>query len=398
MARFFRFPFGLTGDRNSIPDPVQPGGGVSFTQGFGPDYEIAPGDPGWKPVPRPETNSLYYDITDNIRQYQLFGAPEWVDASQNGGVAVSYAINAVVRHNDLVYRSLVANNTVEPGTDATKWGLDIAWGMASTAIFGVVRYATNPEAVARTATDRALTPSNLGAALDALLLNNPAFPEVLAAGGIFTLSNPAGNVRIAAGTDWILRGAYKFTSVQTDLPTVASKTYHLRWDKVNGFALYDLASGSYNPGALPETDPSFDTTYDNMLVARAVTSAGNAATITPLVNKDRLTNLVLANKSITRTSSASAGGNWNADVDPITLNWARTPAATASMSRYGYAGALSIVPEEVLVALTGSSADGSGTVTAIFNRYTFKPLGTIDLNDPSVSRTFAIQLAASLVA
>lgn len=124
MARFIRFPFGLSGDRVAIPDATQPGGEVSFNQGFGPDYEIAPGDPGWKPVPRDETNGLYYDLTDNIRQYQLFGVPEWATAADNGGVSVSYAIGARVRHNDIVYASIVATNVAEPGTDATKWAVD----------------------------------------------------------------------------------------------------------------------------------------------------------------------------------------------------------------------------------------------------------------------------------
>ena len=124
--RFFRFPWATSGDRAAVPFDVDPGGAVSFAQCFGPDYEIAPGDPGWKPVPRDETNGLYYDLTDNIRQYQVRGVPDWYDATNNAGVAINYEVNAVVRHNDVIYKSLVANNTVTPGTDVTKWAVEVS--------------------------------------------------------------------------------------------------------------------------------------------------------------------------------------------------------------------------------------------------------------------------------
>lgn len=320
MAKFIRFPFGTSGDRTAVPDTADPGGAVSYTQGFGPDYELELGvDPGAKPVPRPETNQLHFDSTDNIRQYQLNGAPEWYPASENGGVAISYPINSIVRHGDLVYRSLVATNTVEPGTDPAQWAVDGVAVLATTAVSGLVRYATSPETIARTVADRAVTPAGLGA-LIAALLNAPIFPEVLGATGLFTLTSPANNVRIAAGTQWVHRGVEKYTSVQTDLATVASKTYHLRWTPVGGFALMDLSNGGYNPSAVPEGDVTFDSTYDDMLIARVVTSAGNVATILPLVNKNSL----MTSVRVSGTPSYPGGGNltWSASTSP---NWARTP-------------------------------------------------------------------------
>lgn len=320
MVRWIRFPFGLSGDRNAIPDDADPSGEVSFAQGFGPDYELELGvDPNAKPVPRPESNELYFIITDNQRDYQLAGAPPWFPPADNNGVAISYPVNAIVRHGapPLIYRSLVSNNTVEPGTDPAKWAVDSVAVPASESTAGLVRYATTAEAAARTLTDRAVTPAGLGA-LYALLLNNPVFPEVLTVNGLFSLSNPANNMRVAAGTSWVHRGIETYTSVQTDLPTVASKTYHLRWTPSGGFALYDLASGSYNPSAVPETDVSFDSTYDNMLIARVVTSAGNAATITPLINK----NVITAQNTKTTFSEDPT-----APPPPVTinLNFARTP-------------------------------------------------------------------------
>lgn len=317
--RFIPVPFAATGDRVEVPVAVDPGGSVSYSQGFGPAYEIAPGSPGTKPVPREETNSLYYDLSDNIRQYQLVGTPPWHPAADNNGVAIAYPIGARVYHVNKVWRSILASNTVEPGTDPTAWLEDVQFGPASTTVLGVVRYATTAEALARVATDRAVTPAGLGAVFD-LLKNNPVFPEVDGSGR-FSVTALTGAVRVAAGTSWTMRGAFRFTSSQVDLPTVASKTYHLRWTEAAGFALYDLSSGAYNPSAVPETDPSFDSTFDDMLVARVVTSSGNVATVTGLLNKNRL----LASISLSGTSRSAPGQNGALWDYSTTYDWARTP-------------------------------------------------------------------------
>lgn len=367
MAKFFRFPFGTSGDRAAIPDDVDPSGEVSYAQGFGPDYEAELGvDPGAKPVPRPESNQLYFDITDALRSMQLAGVSEWFPASANGGAAISYPVNAIVRHNDLVYRSIAATNTVEPGTDPTKWVVDGVAGQATTATAGLTRYATNPETVARTATDRAVTPAGLGA-LWALLLNNPVFPEVLGS-GLFTLTNPANNVRIAAGTQWVHRGVNTYTSVQTDLPTVASKTYHLRWDPTNGFALYDLSSGSYNPSSVPETDASFDSTYDSMLVARVVTSAGNAATITPLMNKNQM-----SVRSYASGPASDLSPNWNSEfTGSVLTNWGRTPKIASMVGTVRTSGGSALEFANYFSVRTVSRYSTLGTVNSNW-RETFAP-------------------------
>lgn len=165
-----------------------------------------------------------------------------------------------------------------------------------------------------------------------------------------TLTNPANNVRIAAGTQWVHRGVNTYTSALTNLPTVASKTYHLRWDPTNGFALYDLSSGTYNPSAVPETDVSFDTTYDSMLVARVVTDAANAATITPLLNKQRMT--FVATKSTMERGSSWAG----LPQLSANTNWARTPTSQS----HG--------PYNVDVS---DNAEGVAGLDLVFTRYSF---------------------------
>lgn len=116
----------------------------------------------------------------------------------------------------------------------------------------------------------------------------PIYPDVLAAAGHFGVITPAtGQVRIPAAVTFQHRGIFPITTVQTDFATDPSKTYHLRWNPTDGFQLKDLASGGYNPGTLAESDVSFDSTYDDMLVARVITNSSNAVTITNLINKDR---------------------------------------------------------------------------------------------------------------
>ena len=100
----------------------------------------------------------------------------------------------------------------------------------------------------------------------------PIYPEIQSADGRMIVSSPAtGTVRIPGGVDFAHRGIFLETTTQTDFVTDPSKTYHVRWDITNGYTLNDLASATYNPSTLPETDASFDSTYDDMLIARVIT-------------------------------------------------------------------------------------------------------------------------------
>lgn len=125
--KFIRTPFATTGDKTAIPDAVQVDGSLSWAEGFGFDYERNPAsDPAAKRIPRDQTNQYLFDLSNNIREYQIAGFPEWVTAAQNGGVALAYPINAYVRWNGgagtdwLVYVSLVDGATLEPGV-AVGW-------------------------------------------------------------------------------------------------------------------------------------------------------------------------------------------------------------------------------------------------------------------------------------
>ena len=151
----------------------------------------------------------------------------------------------------------------------------------------------------------------------------PIFPHVQTATFKFTLSSPAdGTVRVPAGTTFMHRGIYPVTSAQTDLSTSPSKTYHVRWNPDDGFTIHDLANLTYNPTALAESDTAFDSTYDDMLVARVTTNSSNVATITNLANKSALT----FNGVVAGTDLQLSGANGANVLLNKTLDWSRAPA------------------------------------------------------------------------
>ena len=117
----------------------------------------------------------------------------------------------------------------------------------------------------------------------------PFFPDVLNVDGRIGCITPAtGVVRIPGGVTFQHRGIYPVTTAQQDLNTSASQTYHLRWDPTNGYRLRNLTDVAYNSAGDPETAVKFDTTYDDMLIARVTTNSSNVCTITNLMNKARI--------------------------------------------------------------------------------------------------------------
>lgn len=113
MAKKFAIPFAQDGDKAAVPDALQPDGSVSYTTGFGPDYELDKDlDPvNAKDVPRDQTNQLFNDLTGAVGEVQLLGYSEWsADLSP-------YPLNARVALNDKVWRSNVAVNNGTPGVD-----------------------------------------------------------------------------------------------------------------------------------------------------------------------------------------------------------------------------------------------------------------------------------------
>lgn len=237
---------------------------------------------------------------------------------------------------------------------------------------------------------RVLTP--LASDMQSAVSTMPIFPEVDGAGTI-AITAGSGNVVVDPGQGWVWRGirafsASDFSSGDRTFATAANKTYHLRWHAPgtgtatpaatypNGrFELADMTS------AIPvETDASYDTTYDRMLIARIVTNGSNVPATTPLINKHRLRLRYLSNDTrFTRTTSGA--GLFVVPFAAVSMNWARTPAVTGSVARMFYSGTLGAIPEEASLLLTGGPvSDSSGSATPSVNRYAIAPVGVCDLN------------------
>src|SRR5882757_6411486 len=115
MAKYYVYPFGVSGDLTPILDPTQPEGMVSYQQGFTINYQgNLSTDPDARPVPRAQFNQLMYDTTLNLQQYQQYGIPYFISTSDNDGSPFPYALFAMVRYNsgsgDQIYMNILANN------------------------------------------------------------------------------------------------------------------------------------------------------------------------------------------------------------------------------------------------------------------------------------------------
>ncbi|CDG21078.1 Phage-related tail fiber protein [Xenorhabdus poinarii G6] len=111
MTKIFKTPFAAQGDRVSIPNEVQPDGSVSYTQGYGYDYERDQNtDPAAKDIEREKMNGMFHDITDAIGEIQAFGAAQWTVEAQ------PYPLRALTYHKQKLWQSRIENNKEEPAT------------------------------------------------------------------------------------------------------------------------------------------------------------------------------------------------------------------------------------------------------------------------------------------
>lgn len=159
----------------------------------------------------------------------------------------------------------------------------------------------------------------------------PIFPDVQTTDGTLGVTTPAtGQIRIPGSKTFLHRGIYPVTTSLTDIATLASKTYHLRWNPTDGFALKDVADTGYNPTSAAETSAIFDSTYDDMLAAKVTTNSSNVVTVTNLVNQVRL------RSKTSQRSALDAALDWSTlSGSSVSLNWARTPeAAFPSISEF----------------------------------------------------------------
>jgi len=120
MAKFFVYAFATNAaNRAAVPELPQDDGSVSYTQGLGPYYSLnyALGPPAL-PLDRKQSNQVFYDITNAIRQYQTLARPDFITPADNGGVPFPYELYAQVRYDDgsgfKVYENQVNVNPNDP--------------------------------------------------------------------------------------------------------------------------------------------------------------------------------------------------------------------------------------------------------------------------------------------
>lgn len=111
---YIRIPFAENGEKTAIPFDQNVDGFVSFDQGYTTDYLLPKTNPDSKNVELGKQNYLFGVLSSEIQQYQQYGVPLFITSADNDGEPFAYAINAYVRYEDVVYRSLKDDNTSLP--------------------------------------------------------------------------------------------------------------------------------------------------------------------------------------------------------------------------------------------------------------------------------------------
>lgn len=209
------------------------------------------------------------------------------------------------------------------------------------------------------------------------------FPEVLTADGKLAISSPSsGSLFVAASGAIRHRGIFDvemsgIDEIDRTFPMLASKVAHLRWSPSGGLERFYLDDPSYNPGGLPETDPSFDSTYDDALLARAVTDSSANVTVTRLVNLARLVSYQ-EQDNIAGTVITTGSGSDGSRVEHVfTLDMARTPlffpgghAGAQTRVLNGYANDIRVMSQSRYGATVQITSDYDGPITGPSGRAT----------------------------
>lgn len=113
MTRYFKNAFADSGDKTAVPDDAT-GTLVSYETGYTPEYELDPDtDPNGNFVGRQRFNQIVFDTTENLKQWQDFGYPEFV-ADDGTGSPLSYQIGRIVELSGTYYRANTDNTTTSP--------------------------------------------------------------------------------------------------------------------------------------------------------------------------------------------------------------------------------------------------------------------------------------------
>ena len=122
MTYFFKKPFASAGDITQIPINSQGDGNVSYEKGWEEGYELDPktDHEDARNLSRTNFNGLFFNITQAIREIQIYGANEFITPDKNGGEPFEYPLGGYCGFTDSttgdygVYYSLANNNSTLP--------------------------------------------------------------------------------------------------------------------------------------------------------------------------------------------------------------------------------------------------------------------------------------------
>ena len=135
---FYVYPFGVNaamGELESV-STISDGNYISYSQGWPINYEqdllsVSTAEP----ISRQQTNQMFYDITNNINQYQIQGVPYWIMPSQNIPSPTPYPYTQYAR---VIYDlglgagpQIWENQVLNPGVNIVTPGSDNSWLLIS---------------------------------------------------------------------------------------------------------------------------------------------------------------------------------------------------------------------------------------------------------------------------
>lgn len=138
MSGYIRYSFAVDGERVPIDASTQPSGVISLQAGYPSGYSLPQANPLSKNIERTKFNELMYLVTTAIRILQQQGAPDFIEASENGGVAYEYTKYARCFRAGVCYESLVNNNADVP--PSSKW--KVIDDLATDLVRGLIKKAT----------------------------------------------------------------------------------------------------------------------------------------------------------------------------------------------------------------------------------------------------------------
>jgi len=197
----------------------------------------------------------------------------------------------------------------------------------------------------------------------------PVYPEILTPSNTLSVSgvnngDGTATITIAENQEFLIQDVKISTSGRRDLsftvpiPTTTGQidTYHLRYSlngrpindfipQKNSFYLVNVNDATYNPNELDETDETFDTTGDDVLVARVQIDSNGSLNIMSLKNKARLLLNIVLDGNVERTLETSstvtvvpklplAPSTYTSIDSHVPIGWGRTPRSTIALQGF----------------------------------------------------------------